>query len=443
LQTPLEPVAEGTELASLLPFGKDPGGDGKHPGGDGKHSMDPSLRSKPSASEKPSYIPSLDGLRAFSILVVFFSHAGWDRVFPGLFGVTVFFFLSGYLITTLLRREYEENGRISLGQFYLRRTLRIFPPLYITLGATLLLVGTGLLKSTYTIDYGTVLAQAFFLANYYQIFVSPFVLPGTEVFWSLAVEEHFYAFFPLCYIGLRRWLPRRRDQFLCLLAGTLLVLAWRCYLVYGLKSIPADYTNFFARTCQATDTRLDALLFGCMLAVYGNPVLDATRYRKALWIGLWLPISIVALIFTLLNRDPEFRETFRYTIQGLALCPVFIVAIRYSDWGIFRCLNWGWVRYIGVLSYTLYLTHYTIIACIRRLLPMTAETMPTWLPAAAGMWIQGALALAFSIGVAAMMYRFVEKPCARLRKRFSRVHATKSVGSRPMELLACNPLPTA
>ncbi len=84
-------------------------------------------------SGKPSFhIPSLDGVRALAFLAVFLCHAGLDRIFPGGFAVTVFFFLSGYLITTLLRREFEKTGTISFGKFYYRRALRIFPPLFRT-----------------------------------------------------------------------------------------------------------------------------------------------------------------------------------------------------------------------------------------------------------------------------------------------------------------------
>src|SRR5664279_4763278 len=75
------------------------------------------------------HIPSLDGLRAVAFLMVFFGHVGAPGV-PGGFGVTVFFFLSGYLITTLLRIERERTGRVSLRLFYLRRALRILPPFY-------------------------------------------------------------------------------------------------------------------------------------------------------------------------------------------------------------------------------------------------------------------------------------------------------------------------
>src|SRR4051812_20527063 len=88
------------------------------------------------------YIPSLDGLRAISFAVVFLAHAGVPGM-PGGFGVTVFFFLSGYLITTLLRLEVERTGTVSLRRFYLRRALRILPPFYIVLAGATALASAG------------------------------------------------------------------------------------------------------------------------------------------------------------------------------------------------------------------------------------------------------------------------------------------------------------
>ena len=85
------------------------------------------------------HIPSLDGIRGIAALIVFMSHAALPEIFPGAFGVTVFFFLSGYLITTLLRREYASTGKIALKPFYLRRVYRILPPLYIVLTIAVLL----------------------------------------------------------------------------------------------------------------------------------------------------------------------------------------------------------------------------------------------------------------------------------------------------------------
>src|ERR1700744_3779762 len=84
-------------------------------------------------SPSSTTIPSLDGIRAVSVLIVVLSHAGLGQVIPGGFGVTIFFFLSGFLITTLLLAEYEETGRIDIPKFYLRRVFRLMPPLIISL----------------------------------------------------------------------------------------------------------------------------------------------------------------------------------------------------------------------------------------------------------------------------------------------------------------------
>src|ERR1051326_8050510 len=102
-------------------------------------------------------IPSLDGIRALAVLLVFAAHAGLNERVPGNFGVTVFFFLSGYLITTLLRLEWERTGGISLKAFYLRRVLRILPPMYLVLAAASLLTVAGLLEGSVQLD--TLLAQ--------------------------------------------------------------------------------------------------------------------------------------------------------------------------------------------------------------------------------------------------------------------------------------------
>src|SRR3954447_19459314 len=122
------------------------------------------------APQQPSggfYIPSLDGIRAAAVLLVFAAHAGLNERVPGNFGVTVFFFLSGYLITTLLRIEQDKRGRISLKDFYLRRALRILPSMYVVLAAASLLTGFGLLEGY--LDVSAVTAQVVHLSNYYIV----------------------------------------------------------------------------------------------------------------------------------------------------------------------------------------------------------------------------------------------------------------------------------
>jgi peptidoglycan/LPS O-acetylase OafA/YrhL len=211
------------------------------------------------------HLPSLDGIRAVAALLVFVSHAGLGHIIPGGLGVTIFFFLSGYLITTLLRREYEKYGSISLSDFYLRRICRILPPLYIAL--LLIVVASRLGLVAWDPGPMDVLAQVFQIVNYYVI-----TSPGTNlppfagVFWSLAVEEHFYLIFPLFFaLCMRRWhYPMIAKAFFAVCCG---VLIWRIFLVHGLH-VPES------RTYLATDTRLDSLLYGCILGVWGNPALD-------------------------------------------------------------------------------------------------------------------------------------------------------------------------
>src|ERR1700722_17132998 len=124
------------------------------------------------------YIPSLDGIRAISFFLVFFAHAGLGKVLvPGGFGVTIFFLLSGFLITTLLRMEYLRFKRISLKDFYLRRALRILPPLYVTLALSMLLVTLG--KVSTGIPIAGTLSQTLQYANYYQIYAESWTaMPG-------------------------------------------------------------------------------------------------------------------------------------------------------------------------------------------------------------------------------------------------------------------------
>jgi peptidoglycan/LPS O-acetylase OafA/YrhL len=357
------------------------------------------LKSAKPSNENPFHIPSLDGIRAVSFLIVFLSHAGLERLVPGGFGVTVFFFLSGYLITTLLRMEAEKSGTIDLRGFYLRRVFRIFPPFYLFLGLFALLhvvhvsPGAASLRAT--------LQQALHFGNYAQAFGMDAGKPiGTKIFWSLAVEEHFYLLFPLAYLALRRWLSPAK-QVAALAAVCAAMLAWRYVLVYG-------YDVHFYRTFLATDTRADSILFGCMLAIVCNPMLDPLRFRPRMLVAAAL-VGAAVLLFTLGYRNDGFRETLRYTLQGFALAPLFVVAIVYHKTKWFAWLNVPAVRYVGVLSYSLYLVHYGAIEIVR-----------VWVKA--GPVAQGTIALAISFVAAALVHHYVERPAAQLRKRFSGAH---------------------
>jgi peptidoglycan/LPS O-acetylase OafA/YrhL len=359
------------------------------------------------------YIPSLDGIRAAAVMLVFAAHAGLKERIPGNFGVTIFFFLSGYLITTLLRVEHERTGMISFWSFYLRRVLRIFPAFYLVLGTATLLTVLGALPGP-RLRIDALVAQALYLTNYYVILHGWWDsrAPGTWIFWSLAVEEHFYLAFPLLYLVLLRLLPSRRRQALVLVTLCAVVLIWRLVLVYALGA-PKD------RTYVATDTRIDSILFGCILGVFGNPILDRSRLSEPVWKALLFPLALIGLVISFSLRIPQFQETLRYSLQGLCLFPIFVVAIRYPHWLAFRWLNLGWVKFVGVLSYSIYLIHPAIL---------WAVVSWTRLPGL----IQASLGLTLTLTISLAIYVLVEKPAARLRRRLSPRDAPQQTDPVPM-----------
>jgi peptidoglycan/LPS O-acetylase OafA/YrhL len=345
------------------------------------------------------HIPSLDGLRALSFLLVFAAHAGLEHFVPGGFGVTIFFFLSGFLITTLLRAEFEKNGVISIRHFWLRRTLRILPPFYLVLVCALL-IGLAV-DPPGTLSPPAVTAQALQYTNYWIVQHGYEGQPaGTGVYWSLAVEEHFYIVFPWFYIAMQKAKLSARNQAFVLWATCILVLVWRLILVF-------HYHAPMLRTYLASDTRVDSILFGCALAVWNNPVLDDVALNERRWKYAYVPFALLLLVGCLVVRGDNFRETARYSLQGAALTILFIAAIRYQHWAMFAWLNSRAAVFIGLLSYSLYLLHLAVLLGIARALPNS------------GLIMQGGLSLVISIALAWMIYVTVEKPCARLRRKLS------------------------
>jgi len=350
----------------------------------------------PKAS-KAFHIASLDGIRACAFLLVFMGHAGVPGI-PAGFGVTVFFFLSGYLITTLLRLELQRSGSISFKLFYLRRTLRILPPFYLVLLAALAVGSSPLLPSR--LEFMPVLSQALHFSNYWGALRGfDGTVPGTAVYWSLAVEEHFYALFPALYFSLARAKLSAQRQWLVFVGICALVLIWRCVLVFHLHVSTV-------RTFMTTDARLDSLLFGCALAVFGNPALETRDDHPS---SKWLAILVAAaglLLVSFVVRSDSFRETIRYTLQGVALYPLFYCAVRFPEWGLFRLLNTRILSFLGKLSYGLYLVHATILLVLEAHFEKIL-----------GPYTRALLGFTISLTVAWLLWTVVEKPAARLRKR--------------------------
>jgi peptidoglycan/LPS O-acetylase OafA/YrhL len=353
-------------------------------------------------SPRLEVIRSLDGIRAISVLIVVLGHSGLEALVPGGLGVTVFFFLSGYLITTLMLTEHERTGGINILNFYTRRVFRLMPPLLISLAIAYALTYAGMLAGGITSKGLT--AQLLYFANYYGLFFDPgnTIPDGTGILWSLAVEEHFYIVYPLLMTLMLGWALRPRMVGALLGVGCLAVLVWRIHLVQS--------PNFVSdRTYYASDTRLDSIIFGCILAIVANPkrqLSRSTAMSRVDWAVLAAAIS--ALLLTLLYRDAAFRETIRYSIQGLALMPLFYFAVRFSDNRLFQKLNSPWMVTLGTYSYAIYLIHYVVIRSIVKDVPALAEKSFILFPTA----------LLISIAYAAVIDRFVDPHFRQLRRKY-------------------------
>lgn len=360
----------------------------------------------------PGRIPGLDGLRAVSVLIVVAAHAAIPLPVGAGTGVTVFFFLSGYLITTLLRREFDRGGRISLRGFFLRRSLRILPPLYLVVVIGIALTLTGALAGAVT--WLGVGGAVLHFTNIIEVAGDPTaIVPGLGVLWSLAVEEHFYLIFPFCYLAVRRWLPGWAGAPV-FAAGCLLVLIWRAILLFGIGRDPA-------LVYVGTDTRMDSLLFGCLLAV--APVAGWSRLAARPATALAAAVGGGLLVIAGEHLPGLWSAAVGPTVQGIGLFVLVGVVVAAPRMPLTRLLQLRPLVWLGVLSYVLYLVHRLI-----QLLLEQHTTLTTW--------PRAGVSLVLALLASVLIHRLVERPCARLKDRWPGrdrpVRVVSPAGDRPV-----------
>jgi len=350
---------------------------------------------------KFGYIPGLDGLRALAVLIVFVAHMGYEHIVPGGFGVTVFFFISGFLITRLLLAESDKQGGIGLKNFYTRRIVRLYPALlFMVIGTTALygLSGIGLPSVIH------LLAAVFYFGNIFHVAIAAagdtYLMPWTHL-WSLAVEEHFYMIFPLLMVMCRRnW----RKAAYALIGVIIFAVAWRSFILMG-TSLPVTEYNY-----MMTDARIDSLAWGCLLSVLLHLSGDHKRFKALL--GL-VPSALAGLgiLLSFLIRDETFRYTVRFTLQGAAL---FVLVLNFYYWQTVRfAVRWLEFRplaWIGQTSYALYLWHVPIYHFLHHYFDRSPVTI--------------AVTVISSFAISAFSFYIVEKPFVALRRKFGS-HAVK------------------
>lgn len=343
----------------------------------------------------PEYVPSLDGLRAVSVLLVLFGHLWSARLVPGGLGVLVFFVISGFLITRLLLSEWRASGRLNIWQFWRRRIWRLYPAV-VAYCVAVVLWKQAAGGSTTLIEP---LAALGYAANYLYAFWSihhSFGHMPLEHFWSLSIEEHFYVFFPVFLVFGGRT-PRRVFTAMVVLCAACLIL--RLFAV----AIWPWLTQ--TRAIYYTELRADSLGFGVMLAA----LCEAGRGQRIV-LRMIQPDAVAAaclgLVFSLACRNVWFRETLRYSIEAASVA-VLLAAVLFSGHYRFAqvILNWQPLVWVGVLSYSLYVWHPLVALVLSAVKAHMAE--PVWL----------SFAIVMTFSVSALSYYGIEAP---LRTRFAR-----------------------
>lgn len=335
--------------------------------------------------------PALDGLRALAIAGVLVVHVAPDALPGGAQGVTVFFVLSGYLITTMLLDEHRNRGRIDLAAFYVRRAARLLPALVIVVEATVfagVLIGWHYTGSVW-ISRNTLVGAGSVLGYCSNLLMSLGSRPPYEAFawsWSLAIEEQFYLVWP----ALLLWrLSRGRGATALAVSGMVVVMAERARLVLAGVS--------GSRVDMGTDTRLDAIMLGCVLALLlARPAWLARAARVA---PATFPagLALIALAYTMTISG----HLHRYYLLQIPLAEIgaglTIAAIAAGHSPLMRLLALRPVVYLGGISYGIYLWN---------LLIRDVWTMLFEFPR--GLGIAGWAASV--VGVAALSARFLERP---------------------------------
>lgn len=346
-------------------------------------------------AKTPSTIRGFDGIRGLAALTVVLGHAGFynhvlhSRAFPlfdGRAGVTWFLVLSGFLITSLLIREHRATSRINLKYFYIRRFLRIFPPFYLSLAITAVLVGVGLAHAS---------GRAFGLAAIYVYNFVPVSMnyPILEHTWSLAVEEHFYFIWPLLFS-----LLYRRGNWLFLPLGLSIVLAYP-FLRSILGSFPGIGMRFHLWNWSMIAG--SAVAWGCMAAllVSRRKVLDFLRRRLniLLLVGLVMYVAPLAVGF-LPWATPAFVQ------MGGTACLLTWIFLRQNSAAV-SVLELKPLRYLGRVSYGIYLFQGMLLTT------GAARKGESW-PLPTG------YALILLACIVPLSFRFFETPILRLKDRF-------------------------
>jgi peptidoglycan/LPS O-acetylase OafA/YrhL len=326
-----------------------------------------------------NYVPALDGIRAVAVVVIMGYHGGLFLTNGGFYSLDTFFALSGFLITTLLVSEWQQTGQIRLARFWARRARRLLPALLVLVVVVVIYVALFSAPGSYGGLRLDAFSTLFYVANWH------FILIGSNYFgrtgltspllhtWSLAVEEQFYLFWPLVVIAVVRTRLGLRLLLGVCIAGALGSAA----LMAALYS-PATQNRVY----YGTDTRAQSLLVGAALSVSltllakrraDSGDLTSTpsawsastvRGRRVFVVVGIVGVGVTAALWTLVSVDDAFafRGGFLLAAAGTACVLASVVVAPGSV--LTRLLTVRPLRYIGRISYGMYLWHFPLVLWI-------------------------------------------------------------------------------
>jgi peptidoglycan/LPS O-acetylase OafA/YrhL len=321
-----------------------------------------------------AYMPALDGVRAFAVVAVMMYHGGLSITTGGFMGVDSFFVLSGFLITSLLVSEWRESLTVKLSAFWARRARRLLPALLLMLVFVAILASVIVAKGTYPALRLDALATLLYVSNWHFILVNSNYFNETASAsplihtWSLAVEEQFYLIWPLVVLGILRLTKSLRVLFVVCCAAAL-GSAIEMDLLYRTTS-----TN---RIYLGTDTRSQCLFIGCALAVGLVLLTKRSHTEGRLAPGeLWTPkgnvgrtlcglgglagLAAALVIWAATSTTSSFPYKGGFFLIGLATAGVILSAIGAPKSPVPRLLSLPPIRYIGRISYGLYIWHWPL-----------------------------------------------------------------------------------
>ena len=351
--------------------------------------------------KKRRYITGLDGIRAIAVIMVLAYHLKLALFKSGFLGVTVFFVLSGYLITGILISEVEEEGTIDLKNFWLRRIRRLVPAV-MSMAVVIIFVSTVVNRVIFTKGCKDFLASVLGFNNWWQIFnkVSYFEAAGVPSpfthCWSLAIETQFYLIYPLILLGIYKLAKSRgegRAKRGLLFAGVTLLLALISVI---LMIVLFDPQQDASRVYYGTDTRAFSLLFGALLAILWEYRMVPRRFSASVNMVLGSVSFVVLLVMTIaINGSSNFWYRGGQLVGTILTVLVIYTVLGRKTW-LSRFLSNPVLKWIGDRSYSIYLWHYPIILLISK------GIKASW-------WIT-LIEIVLSVVLAELSYRFIETP---------------------------------